>query len=69
VATEKSANSAPLMKTEFFHGKIIFSNLWFIDFWISNRSSLGGFEGEYVQEQLIDIRSRTKYAALQFHNH
>lgn len=60
MAIENSANSAPLMKTEFFIDKIIFQKLWPIDLWIS----LGDFERECTQEQLTDIRNRTKYVAL-----
>jgi hypothetical protein len=64
VAIENSANLAPLMETEFFIGKIIFWKLWPIDLWISHHLFLGDFEREYTQEQLTDIRNRTKYVAL-----
>jgi len=40
-----------------------------IDLWISHHPSLGDFERECTQEQLIDIRTGTKYTALQFKNH
>jgi hypothetical protein len=61
VAIENKANSAPLMKTEFFLRKIIFLKLWPIDLWISHHPSLGFFERERTQEQLTNVRNGTNY--------